>query len=521
MRLALAAALLAFAPAAFAADTPQRGGTLDYGVVAEPPTYDCHAGNTFAVLHVVSPHYSTLLKFDLAHYPNVVGDLAESWTVSEDRKSYTFKLHPNVAFHDGSRLTSADVKASWERLRNPPQGVVSIRKATFEDIAAIETPDPETVVFRLRQVNAAALPIFAMPWNCIYSAAKLAEDPNFPAKTVLGSGPFRFVEHVKGSHWIGRRNESYFRPGLPYLDGFRATFIGNSSAMLNALQGGAVKAEFRGLTPNERDRLADALKDKVRVEESTELVAIILSFNSQKKPFDDPRVRKALSLGIDRWGASEGLRRQSRMGPVGGLMRPGSAFAAPDAELAKLPGFGRDPEAARAEAKRLLKEAGQENLSLVLSNRNIPPYTQAGVYIVDQWRRIGVTAEHRPLETSPWTAALGSGNYDAIVDFTADLIDEPSFGLLKYLSVDRSPINSGKDVDRTLDGIYDRVTRSSDPAERLGLTREFEKRQVEEAYSVPFLWTQRIVATAKEVRGWVMGPSNYLGQDLAEVWLEK
>jgi peptide/nickel transport system substrate-binding protein len=202
-------------------------------------------------------------------------------------------------------------------------------------------------------------------------------------------------------------------------------------------------------------------------------------------------------------------------------MRPGSAFAASEAELTALPGFARDAEASRAEAKRLLREAGQESLAFVLSNRNIPPYTQAGVYMVDQWRRIGLTVEHRPLETSPWTAALGSGNYDAIVDFTADLIDEPSFGLLKYLSADRSPINSGKDIDRQLDGLYDRLTRSTDRADRLGLTRAFEKRQVDEAYAVPFLWTQRIVATWREVRGWTMGPSNYLGQDLAEVWLDR
>src|ERR671915_1923462 len=109
-------AALAFAMPAFAQETPQRGGTLDFGVVFEPPTSDCHAGNTFAVLHAVSPHYSTLLKFDLRKYPEVVGDLATSWTVSDDKKTYTFKLKPNVKFHDGSMLTSEDVKGSYERL---------------------------------------------------------------------------------------------------------------------------------------------------------------------------------------------------------------------------------------------------------------------------------------------------------------------------------------------------------------------------------------------------------------------
>ena len=124
MRLSLAAAILAHvsgAPGGTAlADTaPKRGGTLEFAVDAEPPNYDCHANVSFAVLHPIAPHYSTLLKFDTANYPQVEGDLAESWTVSPDKLTYTFKLRPNVLFHDGSRLTSEDVKASWERIARP------------------------------------------------------------------------------------------------------------------------------------------------------------------------------------------------------------------------------------------------------------------------------------------------------------------------------------------------------------------------------------------------------------------
>jgi peptide/nickel transport system substrate-binding protein len=514
-------AALAFATPAFAQETPQRGGTLEFGVVFEPPTSDCHAGNTFAVLHAVSPHYSTLLKLDLRNYPKLAGDLATDWTVSDDKKTYTFKLKPNVKFHDGSALTSEDVKASYERLRNPPQGVISIRKALFEDITAIETPDPQTVVFKLKDVNAAMLTMFALPWNCIYSAAKLKEDPTFPTKTVMGTGPFRFVEHVKGSHWVGRRFDEYHVQGQPYLDGFRATFIPNPSAMLNAIQGGAVKAEFRGLTPNERDRLTESLGPKIRSEESSEPTVLLITFNTQKKPFDDVRVRRALTMAIDRWAASEGLQKQSRLKTVGGVMRPGSPFAISDAELEKFPGFGRNIEAARAEAKRLLKEAGVENLNFVLTNRNNPPYTTTGVYAVDQWRRIGVTVEHRPVETAPWTQAMTSGNFDVIVEFGSDVVDEPSLRLAKHISADRSPINPSRAIDRELDALYDRQLRATDEKERLQLVRAFEKRWLEEAHSVPFLWAQRIVATYADVRGWVMSPSNSLGQDLAGVWLAK
>jgi len=101
-------------------DTPKRGGTLEFASTVEPGNYDCHGNTSFAFLHPVAPHYSTLLKFDAANYPQIVGDLAQSWTVSPDRQTYTFKLRPNVLFHDGSRLTSADIEASYQRIAHPP-----------------------------------------------------------------------------------------------------------------------------------------------------------------------------------------------------------------------------------------------------------------------------------------------------------------------------------------------------------------------------------------------------------------
>ncbi|MDB5384286.1 MAG: peptide transporter substrate-binding protein, partial [Rhodospirillales bacterium] len=93
------------------AGEPQRGGTLQYAVAAEPPTYDLHQTGTFAVMHRVAPHYSTLLQYEQFNYPNIVGDLAQSWEAAPDQLTYTFRLHPNVRFHDGTILTSEDVRA--------------------------------------------------------------------------------------------------------------------------------------------------------------------------------------------------------------------------------------------------------------------------------------------------------------------------------------------------------------------------------------------------------------------------
>ncbi|HET7597515.1 MAG TPA: ABC transporter substrate-binding protein, partial [Burkholderiales bacterium] len=191
----LAAAAIA-ASAVHAADTPKTGGVLKFAVSAEPPNYDCHAQTSFAFIHPVRPHYSTLLKFDTEKYPAIKGDLAESWTVSKDGLTYTFKLRKGVKFHDNSILSSEDVKATYERLRNPPQGVRSVRQASYADIASIETPDPLTVVFKLKKPNASMLANFASPWDCVYNAAKLKQDPRFPERNILGTGPFTFAGHV-------------------------------------------------------------------------------------------------------------------------------------------------------------------------------------------------------------------------------------------------------------------------------------------------------------------------------------
>ena len=137
-------------PSGAHAETPKSGGTLTYAVTAEAPTYDCHATTTYAAIHTLAPHYSLLLKVDQDNYPELRPDLAESWTVSSDGLTYTFKLRSNVVFHDGTPLTSKDVKATFDRIRNPPAGIISIRQALFEGIASVEAPDPTTVVMKLK-----------------------------------------------------------------------------------------------------------------------------------------------------------------------------------------------------------------------------------------------------------------------------------------------------------------------------------------------------------------------------------
>jgi len=524
-RLALLMGALALSAASgvLAADTPRSGGLLKFAVSAEPPNYDCHAQVSFAFIHPVRPHYSTLLAFDTAKYPAIKGDLAESWNVSEDGLTYTFKLRKGVKFHDNSTLSSEDLKATYERLRSPPAGVRSVRQASYADIASIETPDPLTVVFKLKKPNASMLANFASPWDCVYSAAKLKQDPKFPERNIVGTGPFTFAGHVAGSHWTGRKFDAYFEKGKPRLNGYVAIFI-SGVPMVNALSAGEVLVEFRGQSPADRDRLVKALGNKAVVQELPWVCSLVVTFNTKKKPFDDARVRRALSLAIDRWSGAQALSKVALVRHVGGILRPGYEFAAPEKDLVQMPGFSKDINASRAEARKLLQAAGVPNLAFNFTNRNVAmPYAPVGVFLIDQWRQIGVNVKHEQLETRLYLSAQqrDKPTFDAALDFNCDFMDEPNLQLQRYLSHDRSSINYAQQTDRVLDDLYHKQSGELDRKKRYAILREFEKRALEQAYTIPINWWHRIIVSHKQVKGWHITPSHYVGQDLADVWLDQ
>ena len=503
---------------------PRAGGELVFAVGGTPPSYDGHRETTFAMLHPVAPHYSTLLRFDPQNYPKIVGDVAEDkWTVSKDRLTYTFKIRQGIQFHDGSQLTAKDVKATYDKIIFPPEGVVSARQATYAVVDKVEATDAQTVIFRLKHPSASFLANLASPWNFIYKADILAKDPRWYEKNIMGSGPFTYSEYVAGSHWVGKKNPNYFMKGRPYLDGYKAVIIRDTAPRVAAVRSGQALIEFRGFNPAARDDIVKTAGDQVVVQESPWVCNLTVTLNNEKKPFDDVRVRRALTLAIDRWGASKALSQISVMKYVGGLFRPGSQFAIPESELVKLAGFGKNIEAARKEARRLLKEAGvPEGFSFTLKNRNVrEPYEVTGIYVIDQWRQVGLNVNHVQQEEGAYFNDFRQGNFDAGIDFSCDFMDDPVLQLFKFISSEKSPVNYARYKDSVLDDLYDKQSRATDPKERLKLIRQFEKRVIDEkAYQFPpTLWWQRIVPHWAKLKGWKITPSHYVNQDLRDVWL--
>ena len=251
------AAALAVAGPALAQDKPRSGGELVFVGAAEPPGFDGHREETFGMLHPVGPHYSTLMRVDPTDKTGTkfVGDLAESWTASPDKRTYTFKIRHGVKFHDGSLMTSKDIKASYDKIIFPPAGVMSSRQEQYKAVEAVEAPNPDTVIFRLKYPEGSFIASVASPWNFIYKADILAKDPRWYEKNIMGTGPFKFVEYVRGSHWIGKKNPDYWDKGKPYLDSYRVIFIQDAAAQVAAIRGERAMIQFRGFSPAERDSL--------------------------------------------------------------------------------------------------------------------------------------------------------------------------------------------------------------------------------------------------------------------------
>ncbi len=526
----LAAASLVLLPFVALAQAPQHGGELVFAVPSEPPSFDGHKEETFGTAHPIAPFYSLLVRlkplqpFKKDGSPNIEGDVAESWTISKDGLTYTFKLRRGVKFSDGSELTSKDVKATYDRIIFPPQGVVSRRKDDYSSVKEVEAPDPYTIRFLLKRPSASLMSALASPWNFLYKADILAKDQHWYETHVLGSGPFVFGEYVKGAYLTGKRNPNYFRKGLPYLDSFRAVFIKDTGARVAAVRSGRAMIEFRGFPPKARDDIVKADGDKIKVQESPWDCALLVAINHEKKPFDDPRVRRALSLALNRWKASQTLSQIAIVRDVAGVQVPGTRYATPPAELAKLAGYGHDIEKSRAEAKKLLREAGvPDGFSFTFKNRGIPmPYEPVAVWMIDQWRKIGLNVTQQVIEPASYYNVLRSKDFEVAMDFQCGYIPEPDLDLAKFLSVSKNPSNYGYYNDPVLDELYDKQSQATKPADREKLVRQFEKRLLDEqAHYLYTLQWHRIIPYWAYVHGWRITPSHYLNQQLETVWLSK
>jgi peptide/nickel transport system substrate-binding protein len=493
---------------------------MNVALAADPPSLDMHQEQTFAVAQPLGPVYNNLIVFDPHNYPQIIGDLAKSWSVSADYLTYTFTLHEGVTFHDGSSLTAADVKASWDKIAFPPEGVVSPRRSYYEMVKSIEAPNPSTVVFHLHHPSPAFLTNLAHPANFIYAKKYLDQDIHYYKTHTMGSGPFKLKNYVRGSTVELERNPMYWKKGLPYLESIKYFIITDTSARAKAIRAGRVDVELRYLPPAETDSIKAQMGDEVVVDVLRSIGNFGITFNVDKKPFDDERVRKALSLALDRYDMAKTLAPITILNTVGGMTHPDIKWALSPEELQAMPGFGKDHEANLKEAKRLLAEAGYPNgFQTVLTNRNIKlPYVDFAVYVVSAWKKIGVEAEHKLEETATWSKTRVSRDFELIVDpYGSATVGDPDELLVKFTTGASS--NWGRFSDPVVDKLFEQQAREMDEAKRVQLAKQIDRRILEKVWRVQGLWATRPEVRSARIRNYTPQPSHWMNRRFEDVWL--
>ena len=526
----LSFALWAGGPAAAQTETPQTGGILNFVVGSKIPSYDAHMESTFGMIHPIRPFYSLLIRVnpDNPQSPtDFVCDLCDGDvpTATNNGLTYAFKIRQDVKFHNGEPLTAADIKATFDKIVFPPEGVPSTRKAFFSSVDSITVPDTYTVVFNLKYASGAFIPALAAPYNFVYSKKDLdTYGYAWHQTNINGTGAFTFVEHKPGAYVEGKKYANFHVKGRPYLDGFKAISAPKMAVRLQAIRGGRAGIEFRGFPPKARDDLVAALGDKIVVQESDWNCALQFLPNLRRKPFDDVRVRRALTLAVDRREGSKYLSQIAIVKTVGGIVFPNHPLAATEEELEQIAGYWPSIEKSRTEARRLLKEAGAEGLEFVLTNRGVDqPYRVVGTWLIDQWKQIGMKVTQNVLPSPAfYDAVRKKHDFDVTVYFNCQSIVNPLADVSGYQSDDIAGNNYAGYQDREMDKLFDAMNRSNDPAEQRRIMRAYEKRALDDqAYQLITLWWYKINPHRSYVKGWKIAPSHYLNQALDNIWLDK
>ena len=327
---------------------PKRGGVMRYAITSRPPHFDVHQSGTINSLGSQGCMFDNLVRRDPRDSgQTIIPDLAHSWDIAEDGKTYTFFLRKGVLFHDGAELTSADIKATFDRIAKPPQGVLIPRSILFKTVEEIVTPDQYTVQFKLSEPRPPnfIMSAIASGWNVIVRK-KTLEDNNYNLRKVEvypGTGPFKSKRRVENEVWVMEKNTAYWNEGMPYLDGIEFYHaLPFSTELGSAILSGRV--DYARIVDPVTTRKAAAIPG---MSTATFNQSVIHGtwVNTKHTPLDDPRVRRAMHLALDRPVLIDVVKDVTPM-QVGGFIYPFSDFATPKAELFQRIGYQEDNAAA-------------------------------------------------------------------------------------------------------------------------------------------------------------------------------
>jgi peptide/nickel transport system substrate-binding protein len=410
---------------------PKHGGVLRMGIPLRPPHFDVHQSGTIFNLGSQGCMFDNLIRRDPRNGgKTIIPDLAHSWEIAKDGKTYTFHLRQGVHFHDGAELTSEDVKATFDRIIKPPQGISIPRSTLFKSVSEIAAPDKYTVQFKLaepRPVNF-IMSAIASGWNVIVRK-KTLEDNNYNLRKVEiypGTGPFKSVRRVENESWTMEKNKDYWNKGLPYLEGIEMYHVlPFSPEMGSAILSNRV--DYVRITDPVTARKAKATAGITAVDHYQSVIQATW-MNNKRQTLSDPRVRRAMHLVLDKPALVDVVKDVAPM-MVGGFIYPFSEFATPKEELSKRLGYQADQTASIKEARALMAAAGHPDgiKGLDYMVREIATFKLWSQAIQAMLKEaLNIECNLRTVVESVWFDDAASGNFDLAIGAIVSTLLDPS-----------------------------------------------------------------------------------------------
>jgi peptide/nickel transport system substrate-binding protein len=516
--------LLAATPAA----AQKRGGTLRLYHNDNPPSTSLLEESTISSAAPFSAVFNNLVMFDPAKVheslETVIPDLAESWSWDSTNTKLTFKLRQGVKWHDGKPFTSKDVQCTWRMLigkseaqefhRNP-------RRVWYSKLQDVSINGDDEATFELSEPQPSLPVLLASAFSVVYPC----HVPQQVMRTKpIGTGPFMFAEFNRGKSIRLVRNPDYWKKDRPYLDEITFRMIDSRSTRMLAFATGEFDITFPAdisvtLMKDVKARAPNAICEMITTGTFSNLMV-----NRVNPPFDNPDIRKAMSLAIDRQPFNSILMEGLAL--VGGAMlpKPAGEWGMPPEMVSSLTGYGPDPAGNIAQAQAIMQKLGYSDakpLPIKIQTRNLSNYRDAAVILADQLKKIHIAGELDVLETPQWYARMARKDYTIGLNVTGVSVDDPDGNLVENYSC-KSERNYTQYCNADVDRLLSAQSRELDQDERKKIVWDIERLLVEDA-------ARPIITHSVAANCWQPYVRNYIPHDSSqynslrfeEVWLDK
>lgn len=504
----------------------KQGGILKAYHRGTPPSGSIHEEATNSTVSPYMGVFNNLVMYDQHIAKNsletIVPDLATAWTWSDDFTRLTFKLREGVSWHDGKPMTSADVACTWnlvlgtsrQKLRKNP------RKSWYTNLDEVTTNGDHEVTFHLKRPQPAFIALLASGYSPVYPCHV---SPKQMRTNPVGTGPFKFVELKQNERVVFTRNENYWKPDRPYLDGIEWTIIKNRSTRVLAFIAGRFDLTFNQditvpLLKDVREQAPDAVC-KLR----TSNVSTNLIVNRDAPPFDNEKIRTAMALTVDRQAFVDILSEGQNV--MGGAMMPPpeGVWGIPKEKLGDVPGYG-DVAKNRAEARAIMEGLGygaDNPLKVKVSTRNIAIYRDPAVILIDHLKEIHIAAELETVETSNWHAKVARKDYMIGLNLTGLGVDDPDANFYENYACGSQRNYTGY-CNKDLMALFEKQSMMSDQEERKKLVWEIDKKLQADVARPIIFHDKSATCWQAHVKGFdTMTNSVYNGWRMEDVWLDK